>query len=116
VTEQELEQALRQTLRPVSPGAGFADRVMTRIGDEAAGTDSASRPARLLRPSVKRWAPVAVAACLLAGVGIAHWKREALQQEHGLQARAQLLQALNIASDQLNRARSRVIRQEDLTP
>ena len=100
----------------MSPGDGFADRVMKRVSNEAARTAAPARSAWPFRQPLFGWLGLmAVTACLMAGVGVVHWKREALQQERRIAARAQLLQALNIASDQLNRARTRVVGEQELT-
>jgi hypothetical protein len=102
VSEHELEQHLRSAMRPVDPGADFCERVLARI--------EASQAPR--RPTLARWGSLSLAACVLAGIGLAHWHQQ-VQQQRGVQASEQLLQALNIVSVQLSDVRALVGRQED---
>lgn len=110
----EFEQALRRALRPQDPGEDFAARVM-------AGLDSSGRPpapvARLHaihRPLLRsRWLPAALAACIVAGLALVQIRQHALDAERANQARAQLLQALSIASDNINIVRTAIAREEN---
>jgi len=125
VNEIELEQALRRALRPVDPGQAFTDRVLERLdastvrrteGSDVAGAIAASgSPPEQHRPHrrVIRWARVALAACAIVGIGLVHLRQGALQRQRGLDARAQLLQALSIASANINVVRAAVISQEE---
>ncbi len=120
MTEQELEQALRRALRPVDPGKDFSERVLGRLGASAVAaggvTDPALRAAGRGRRAAGRWGLAALlAACLIGGIGLAHWRQAGLQRQRGLQARAQLLEALNIASANVNAIRAVVIGVEQPT-
>lgn len=104
MTDKQLEQALRGALKPQDPGGDFSAQVMQRLNVHRAGAD---RRAYLLR-----WAaPAALAACAMAAVGL-QWRHDAVVRERGVQARAQLLQALSIAGAQVNSARAAVLREE----
>ncbi len=119
MTEQELEQALRRALRPVDPGEDFQDRVLARVG--AAATTTATEAARVPNAAMRgtrhgrlgasgRWGLAALlAACVIAGIGLARLRQEGLERQRGLEARAQLLEALNIASANVNAVRAVVI-------
>ena len=82
------EDRLRGALRPVDPDAGFADRVLARI--------------EVQRPPRRRWqVPVALAASLILGVLLVNaWQAE--RERKGLQARAQLIEALRVTGEKLD--------------
>lgn len=106
MSEQQLEEALRRALRAADPGDDFADRVMARL--PPARPRGSER-----RRALTGWTPVAIAACLLASaVGVVRFRQAALQAQRAQQARAQLLQALSIASANVNAVRAVVIREE----
>ena len=125
----EFERALRRALRPQDPGEEFAGRVVSRLDsghvDDMDDTDdvapaSDGEPAsvvrlgpRRLRAFRSRWLPAALAACLIAGVGLVQMRKHALDAARANQARAQLLQALSIASDNVNIVRAAVAREEN---
>jgi len=122
VTEQELEKALRAALRAADPGDDFADGVLARL-DAADAADVA--PAAIVMPAaqhrrrtpLRRWGLAALlAACVIAGIGLVRWRQQTLDWQRGLAARAQLLQALNIASANVNAVRAAVIREEEPMP
>ena len=110
VTEQELEQALRRALRPVDPGEQFAARVAARL---AGGATAGGRlPGQGRQRALARWGPMALAACAMAAVGVLRWHHEVLERQRGLEARAQLLQALSIVSANIDTVRAEVFRAE----
>ena len=112
MSEHDLEQALRRALRPADPGEGFTDQVLARLDSSVAATPV--RPVRHPRGSARpRWLPVALAAALVAAVGITYWQEQRHDRQRGMQAREQVLQALSIASANLNAARGAVLRVED---
>ena len=112
MTEQELEQALRRALQPVDPSEDFSDRTMARL--EAAAASTAPVAGLTIKSrAFARWGSVALAACTIAGIGLAHLRHETLERQRGLEARAQLLQALSIASASINTVRVSVIREEE---
>lgn len=104
MTDKELEQALRRALRARAPGENFIAEVMGRI--EAAPRADRRRP-------VRRWSvPASLAACALVAIGLVHWRQESADRQRGVEARAQLLQALRIAGAQVNSARAAVLHEE----
>ena len=119
MSEHELERRLRSAMRPVDPGEDFCERVLARIEASAPEYAVASGDApivritpRVRRHTLARWGSLSLAACVIAGIGLMHWRQE-VQQQRGLQASEQLLQALNIVSVQLSDVRSIVSRQEE---
>ncbi|HEX4052363.1 MAG TPA: hypothetical protein VHY19_15960 [Steroidobacteraceae bacterium] len=111
MTDKELEQALRRALKPREPGVDFSAQVMARVD---ADRPREPRDTRLGRGGYfRRWStPAALAACALVAVGLVHWRSETADRERGVEARAQLLQALTIAGMQVNSARAAVLREE----
>ncbi|HJS91631.1 MAG TPA: hypothetical protein VJ738_16815 [Steroidobacteraceae bacterium] len=111
---ENFEKALRRALRREDPGEEFAARVIARL--ESTGTEPArvtrlhARGSRLLR---SRWLPAALAACLIAAVGVLTFRQHSLDTERANQARAQLLQALSIASHNVNIVRATIAREEN---
>jgi len=91
---KDLEKELREALRHVDPGPGFASRVSLRIDRE--------QRHRWL-PARYRWMAGALAAsvvlCFVAGYGW-HWRRE----QQGLEARQQLIEALRLTGEKLDLA------------
>ena len=109
----EFEKALRRALRPRDPGEDFSARVASRLDSSEvprAPSRIASIRARALRSP---WLPVALAASLIAGIGLIHVRQDAVQAARANQARAQLLQALSIASRNINIVRAAVAREEN---
>jgi hypothetical protein len=88
-----IDDELRKALRPVDPDEGFADRVMRRI-------DSAP-----VRPR-RRWfagLPTALAASAVLGTVLIYtWHAE--RERQGLEARRQLIEALQITGQKLDLA------------
>lgn len=123
MTEEELEQALRRALQPVDPGEDFVDRVAmrpdtsaterTHTSDAAGAAPSAPHERHGRRSALLGWVPVALAACAIVGIGLVRWQQETLERQRGLEARAELLQALSIASMKVNTVRAAVIREEE---
>ena len=111
MSEQELEQRLRSAVRPVDPGEDFCERVLARI--EASAVPSVRSTPQVRRHTLAQWGSWSLAACVIAGIGLMHWRQEVQQQQRGLQASEQLLQAMNIVSEQLSDVRAIVSRQQD---
>jgi hypothetical protein len=122
----DFETELRRALRPEDPGAPFTERVMERVSGATralgaspepkesgrrgwlAGDRSAAR-LRLPRPA-PQWVAAAVLACAVAAVGAGYWRSESLARSRGMQARAELLQALSVTAETLGTARNLVLR------
>ena len=67
-------------------------------------------PRRVLR---SRWLPAALAAGIIAAIGLVQMRQHTLDTARANQARAQLLQALSIASENINAVRTAVSREEN---
>lgn len=98
----ELENRLRQALRPVDPPEGFAARVLARVAAQNRPR-SERRPAERGRPRRLGFVPLALAAALAAAlvIGIRWHEQRELQ---GLEARRQLIEALRVTSQKLDLA------------
>ena len=99
----DFEDRLREALGRKEPPAGFADRVMGRIREEARA--KAPVPIESRRPSWRRrWIPAAIAATLLLSMG--GWRYR--EYREGQRAKEQLLLALEITNDKLSFASKKV--------
>jgi negative regulator of sigma E activity len=101
----DLEKQLRESLRPIDPERGFADRVMARIETERRSKRWMSRR-WLSRPWVSppsHWVPVALAASAILAVVLVH-ARHVQQERQGLEARQQLIEALRVTGEKLDLA------------
>ena len=102
---KDFEQQLREALQPVEPEAGFEQRVMARIAREGSRR----------RTKVTRWVSVALAASVAfaAIVGTNQW--QARREQEGLEARRQLLEALQLTGEKLDLAYQAVNREKPPT-
>ncbi len=100
-----LDNELKSALRPREPSPGFARRVMQRIEGESKDRTSLGRRLAALggifRLPRVRWA-VAALACLAVVIGAIQYRRYQRMRAEGEMARAQVMLALEIASDKLN--------------
>jgi len=122
MTEQELEQALREALPPLNPQPDLSAQIMARIDTNSAqradggratvAASMTSAPSRRIRVH-RGWLPAAIAAGALIAFGLAQWAQ--LQRERQLEAQAQLMQGLTIASASLHAARTIVLHSDDST-
>jgi hypothetical protein len=95
---KDLDESLRQALRPVDPGEQFTRNVMAAIAQDPAHSDKPAEPRSALR-----WASAALMTSLVIAVVTAHqWQVH--RQERGLQARRQLIQALQLTGERLDLA------------
>jgi hypothetical protein len=91
---EDLENTLRKALRPIDPGEEFTARVLARVAGEPPRS-------RGLRRVV--WLPAALAAgVVLALVAVHVWRVR--QEEAGLAARDQVMEALRVTSEKLDLA------------
>lgn len=111
----EFEKALQRALRPRrDPGEDFAARIAARLDSNEMSQPAATRFDLMRRHALRsRWLPAALAACLIAGIGLMQMRQHAAEVARANQARAQLLQALSIASDNINIVRAAVAREEN---
>jgi hypothetical protein len=110
----EFEKALQRALRRQDPGEDFSARIVARLdGTEVPAAPAARVPAMPRAMFRSRWLPAALAAGIIAAIGLVQLRQHALDTARANQARAQLLQALSIASDNINIVRTAVAREED---
>lgn len=112
----EFEKALHRALRPRHPREDFSERVLARLdSSEAPRAPSAHPASAFMRRRVfrSRWLPAALAACLIAGIGLFQMRQHALDAARANQARAQLMEALSIASENINIVRAAIAREEN---
>jgi hypothetical protein len=98
-----LDDELRSLLKRREPSAGFAERVLARLGNATSQRDSTRRSAPLWRRPVMRWAVVA-AMCMLAVLGIVRDRQQQRRRAQAEQASRQAVWALTVASTELNAA------------
>jgi len=99
----DFEDQLRRALERRDPSQDFAARVLARV--------SAQRRPRSISNWFQwpAWTAAAVAASLLlASTGLDLERRQRIAREQGEEARAQLLQAIEITSAQLNKIHKKV--------
>jgi hypothetical protein len=112
----EFEKALRLSLRSRGPGKDLSGPIIAQLDADsrAPAPPPVARPAFPHRRAFRsRWLPAALAACLIAGVGLVQMRQHALAVARANHARAQLLQALSIASNNVNIVRAAVAREEN---
>ena len=103
----ELDDDLRAALRPVDPGERFTQSVLARVAAESTRSPRASR----LHTTTLRWASVALSISLVIGILVAHqWQVRRTQR--GLEARKELIQALQLTGEKLDLA-YRVVNDEE---
>lgn len=105
----DFEDKLRNALRREAAPKGFAGKVLARTQClPQPGTKSWWQFGAFLSWPALRWALVAAAVCLMIVAGGVHHQRQERLRRQGEMARAQVMQALRIASVKLNVARKRV--------
>ena len=100
-TDEELEQALRESLRRSAAPPDFAAKVLAKTRKPARG----SKMSWLRRPFTLALAAALMAVAIIPVVVLDYERREAAR---GLKAKQDLLTALAITRDQLQHARSEV--------
>lgn len=109
----EFEKALHRALRRRDPGGGFSARVVARLDSTELPAGAARFDSRRHGVFRSRWLPAALAAGIVAAIGLVQVRQHALDTARANQARAQLLKALSIASDNVNIVRTAVAREEN---
>lgn len=100
---EDFEARLREALRPVDPGEHFAQRVLLRVNNERPVSPRIRMPGRL-------WLPTVLAASVVLAMLIAYqWHAE--RERTGLEARRQLMQALQLTGRKLDLAYEVIKRQ-----
>jgi hypothetical protein len=92
---RDLEQDLRQALRPVNPSPEFTSKLLVTLATERRATASTRHP--WLRP-------MAMAASILLALGLGWGTYQHQQRERAFQAHAELLKALAITNRSLDHA------------
>ena len=120
---KDVEESLRRALRPVEPPQGFAERVMRALPERSAPANVV--PLSIVRAAapVAAWrrlaAPAALAASLLiavfAGQHVATLQAER-EEQAGLAASRELMQALRVTSQKLDLAYEAVQRPAPAPP
>ena len=104
---ENFENELRRRLRPVDAPEGFTERLMAALPAERKPTVVAFTP-RVARPFLRQFGmPAALAASLLVavffGMDVAN-HRERIEEQKGIAASQQLMQALRVTSQKLDLA------------
>jgi hypothetical protein len=94
--KKDLESRMRDALRPVAP-----DEALTRKLIAQAGTRASAGRRRSAGPF---WWLGGVAAALIVGIGVQQHVRHERELANGLEARRQVLQALQMTSQKLDLA------------
>jgi hypothetical protein len=105
--KKDLEAELRDALRPVAPSADFTRRLIARV---EAKSEAQGEPASTVTTGARRsrfqplWWASGLAATLLIAFGVQQHVREQRELANGLEARRQVLQALQMTSQKLDLA------------
>jgi negative regulator of sigma E activity len=105
---ENFEDELRRRLRPIDAPAGFNERLMAALPVERKPAAVSSGP-RATRPSLRDFGmPAALAASLLVavflGVYVANDRAAVREEQMGIAASQQLMQALRVTSQKLDLA------------
>jgi hypothetical protein len=100
-----LDQELRNALRPVDPGDDFTRAIMAKVASQI-DLRRPPAPSRFYARALPRtlsWAPAALAASLLVAIFVTHESHHRQQDiAEGLRARQELLEALRVTSEKLD--------------
>jgi len=103
----DLEKQLRSAMRRCDPPAGFAERVMAHL-DQDADRDSQRQPASWSWWMKLRWAVIpALAAILVFGFWFRGYEQRR-QEKEALAAKQQVMLALRITGNKLRMAKAKV--------
>ena len=104
--KKDLESELRDALRPVAPSAEFTRRLIAQVEAkaQAKATSAAVTPAARRSRFQPLWWASGLAATLLIAFGVQQHVREQRELANGLEARREVLQALQMTSQKLDLA------------
>lgn len=102
---KDLDAELRAALRPLDPGEKFTQSVLARVAEETTRSRWSTRlrwPQRSYGTTL-RWTSAALAISLVMGILVAHqWQVRRTQR--GLEARKELIEALQLTGEKLDLA------------
>jgi anti-sigma factor RsiW len=114
---KDLENELRSALKRKEPPANFAANVLARIAREPAPRAGWRQALASIWSAPRlRWVMAGALACVLIGAGVVHLHRVEQERAQGEAAKAQLIQALRIASTKLNGTWKKVQEPEPRVP
>jgi len=108
--KKDLESELRDALRPVAPSAEFTRRLIAQVEAKAQAKAQAKATSAAVTPAARRsrfqplWWASGLAATLLIAFGVQQHVREQRELANGLEARREVLQALQMTSQKLDLA------------
>jgi hypothetical protein len=105
--KKDLESELRDALRPVAPSADFTRRLIAQVDAKAGG----AQPPRKGPVARSLWWASGLAASLAIALGVQQHVRAQRELAEGLEARRQVLQALQMTSQKLDLAYEAVKKQ-----
>jgi hypothetical protein len=105
--KKDLESELRDALRPVAPSADLTRRLIAQVDAQASGAQP-PRKGPVARPL---WWASGLAASLVIALGVQQHVRAQRELAQGLEARRQVLQALQMTSQKLDLAYEAVKKQ-----
>ena len=103
---KRLEEELKEALRRKEPSADFTARVMAKLATPAPPRKKFFEALRRMNfhQPLLHWAGAALAVCLLIGLAALRYQHALEVKREGEAAKAQVIRALHIASNKLNRA------------
>ena len=100
--DDELKSGLESVLKRREPPPGFAERVMSRV------------PVASHRRWAQSWMAAAAAALIaVLGAGTYEYQRSERTRQEGERAKAQLVFALEVASEKLQHTRAKVLKNSE---
>jgi hypothetical protein len=105
--KKDLESELRDALRPVAPSADFTRRLLAQVDAQASGAQPSQK-----RPVARSlWWASGLAASLAIALGVQQHVHAQHELAQGLEARRQVLQALQMTRQKLDLAYEAVKKQ-----
>jgi negative regulator of sigma E activity len=106
----ELDDELRNALRREPAPAGFAERVLRRVGEQAAVAEPGQAPRRAAwtRGPARLAAAAAIVAAVAGGIQYRSFERARVEREAGEAAKEQVIKALRITASKLQLVQAKV--------